>query len=446
MARAPPEPSASESGRISLVVVVEVPPLRTRVCLGRCRRAFGGGGRFSDSGRALVSARDCRRHRHARMKNAQRRGRFHRFQGAMMFRRKRKKTACPERRGPPQGGKKNPPPPILSLSLSLSLSPSLPPSPKTHRRFLLFQKMRTTRAPPLQLLPAVVALAALLSALLPSSLASETCVQAAATLASGACKTLHAAASRTGASVATADCATLHAVSVTMAPQAPPPDDACCADMRRFVESGCGCDADVERLVAAGGFAPGTAAGAARLATVSRCADPALGGRMFMNPCGNNCMPVVNGLSGGGGGGGGRGAAAAAPGGAVPALVGGSVSPAAAPVVAAPGAAAAVPAAAAASGSSSARFPTAILLAPTATVPSVAAATATAAAPPLTPAPASPSANAAAAMPTTAAATNATAAPAAGAAPRPGGISFGAGPPPVFSAATAGLLTAAGKK
>ena len=32
------------------------------------------------------------------------------------------------------------------------------------------------------------------------------------------------------------------------------------------------------------------------------------------------------------------------------------------------------------------------------------------------------------------------------AAPRPGGISFGAGPPPVFSAATAGLLTAAGKK
>ncbi len=342
----------------------------------------------------------------------------------------------------PKEGKK------LTTTNSLFLSLSLPPSPKTHRRLLLFQKMRTTRAPPLQLLPAVVALAALLSALLPSSLASETCVQAAATLASGACKTLHAAASRTGASVATADCATLQAVSVTMTPQAPPPDDACCADMRRFVESGCGCDADVERLVAAGGFAPGTAAGAARLATVSRCADPALGGRMFMNPCGNNCMPVVNGLSGGGGGGGGGGAAAAAaaPGGAVPALVGGSVAPAAAPVVAAPGAAAAVPAAAAASGSSSARFPTAILLAPTATVPTVAAATATAAAPPLTPTPASPSANAAAAMPTTAAATNATAAPAAGAAPRPGGISFGAGPPPVFSAATAGLLTAAGKK
>jgi hypothetical protein len=43
VARAPPEPSASESGRISLVVVVEVPPLRTRV-FGEMPTSVWGGG------------------------------------------------------------------------------------------------------------------------------------------------------------------------------------------------------------------------------------------------------------------------------------------------------------------------------------------------------------------------------------------------------------------
>ena len=92
-------------------------------------------------------------------------------------------------------------------------------------------------------------------------------------MAAGPCAAWQAAAIKVAASVAAADCGTLHAVSLTL----PYPDDACCAGMRSFVEDGCGCDADVARLAAMGGFGPETPRGGARLATVTRCADPAVG-------------------------------------------------------------------------------------------------------------------------------------------------------------------------
>ena len=117
------------------------------------------------------------------------------------------------------------------------------------------------------------------------------------TIASGGCKDWHGAAARVGASFVAADCGTLHAVALTM----PTPDDACCGQLREFVEAACGCDADVARLAALGGFGADTPRGGARLATVTRCADPAAGGRQMANKCGGNCVPVLAGQQAGGG-------------------------------------------------------------------------------------------------------------------------------------------------
>ncbi len=119
--------------------------------------------------------------------------------------------------------------------------------------------------------------------------ASPECVRMAMRLSSGACRPMQAESTRVAASVVTADCATLHSVQLTL----PVADDACCADLRAFVEAGCGCDADVGRLAAVGGYTADTVRGGARLATVSRCADPAAGYAPLNNPCGGNCIPVA---------------------------------------------------------------------------------------------------------------------------------------------------------
>ena len=108
-------------------------------------------------------------------------------------------------------------------------------------------------------------------------------------LSAGACRPLQAQSSRVAATVANADCATLHSVQLTL----PVAGDDCCADLRHFVEAGCGCDPDVARLAAVGGYTPDTVLGGARLATVSRCADPAAGFAAMNNPCGGNCVAVT---------------------------------------------------------------------------------------------------------------------------------------------------------
>jgi len=200
----------------------------------------------------------------------------------------------------------------------------------------------------------------------PPVLASPACVRHANALATGPCRDWQAAATRLGAGVADAECGALHALALGL----PPPDDACCADARAFVEGGCGCDADVGRLAGMGGFGADTPRGGARLASVTRCADPAVGGRMFVNPCGGNCMPMVA-------GGAAPGAAAAAP--APPAPVAPGPVPqygalGAAPRAAAPAAAETAsgdalvlnPGAAAGAGGAAAAQPAAATAAPTA--------------------------------------------------------------------------------
>jgi hypothetical protein len=119
--------------------------------------------------------------------------------------------------------------------------------------------------------------------------ASPECVRMAMRLSSGACRPMQAESTRVAASVVSADCGTLHSVQLTL----PVADDGCCADLRAFVEAGCGCDPDVGRLAAVGGYTADTVRGGARLATVSRCADPAAGYAPLNNPCGGNCIPVA---------------------------------------------------------------------------------------------------------------------------------------------------------
>ena len=186
----------------------------------------------------------------------------------------------------------------------------------------------------------------------PNPTASPDCVRLANTIASGGCKDWHAAAARVGASIVAADCGTMHAVALTL----PTPDDACCGQLREFVEAGCGCDADVARLAALGGFGADTPRGGARLATVTRCADPAAGGRQMANKCGGNCVPVLAGQQAGGGGAG----AAAAPGGLPTAALGASNSAIAQP---------AQPVAATTSGTASAPAPPGAKPAPSVNVP-----------------------------------------------------------------------------
>ena len=62
-------------------------------------------------------------------------------------------------------------------------------------------------------------------------------------LSSGACRPMQAQSTRVAATVVSADCGTLHSVQLTL----PVATDDCCADLREFVEAGCGCDADVGR-------------------------------------------------------------------------------------------------------------------------------------------------------------------------------------------------------
>eukprot|EP00884_Botryococcus_braunii_P019811 jgi/Botrbrau1/6513/Bobra.0034s0086.1 len=115
--------------------------------------------------------------------------------------------------------------------------------------------------------------------------ATPECVNLAMRLGTGACSSMQAQSTRVAGSVSAADCDTLIATQRTL----PEASDACCQDLRTFVQRGCGCDQDVGALSMLGGYNAATVLGGSRLATVSRCSDPAHGYQPLVNPCGGTC-------------------------------------------------------------------------------------------------------------------------------------------------------------
>ena len=155
---------------------------------------------------------------------------------------------------------------VLFLSLS-SLSLSSSPYETLDKREETMPKS-TLSAPPLAVLSLL-----LLSLLASSALAqppflpppgNPACIAAANNLATGAC---HAAATKlraTAASLKDATCEQLGASEAVRLVNAE-----CCADVRSFVASGCGCDPGVLGLLGAAGVPAAALAGGVKLATVS---------------------------------------------------------------------------------------------------------------------------------------------------------------------------------